>query len=68
MSTAADALARLVEGIDRERLGAYGVVVRVGADEVAHRGPDPGNPDPAVMRLVYADRALTDEERDATMR
>ncbi|CAQ00995.1 serine hydrolase domain-containing protein [Clavibacter sepedonicus] len=37
MSTAADALARLVEGIDRERLGAYGVVVRVGADEVAHR-------------------------------
>ncbi|KDP92681.1 MULTISPECIES: serine hydrolase domain-containing protein [Clavibacter] len=37
MSTAADALARLVEGIDRERLSAYGVVVRIGADEVAHR-------------------------------
>jgi CubicO group peptidase (beta-lactamase class C family) len=37
MSTAADALARLVEGIDRERLGAYGVVVRIGDDEVAHR-------------------------------
>ncbi|CAQ00993.1 GNAT family N-acetyltransferase [Clavibacter sepedonicus] len=35
---------------------------------LSHRGPDPGNPDPAVMRLVYADRALTDEERDATMR
>ncbi|WP_043675481.1 GNAT family N-acetyltransferase [Clavibacter michiganensis] len=32
------------------------------------RGPDPGNPDPAVMRLVYADRALTDAQRDATMR
>jgi CubicO group peptidase (beta-lactamase class C family) len=37
MSTAADALARLVEGIDRERLGAYGAVVRIGDDEVAHR-------------------------------
>ncbi|WP_414171591.1 hypothetical protein [Clavibacter tessellarius] len=37
MSIAADALARLVEGIDRERLGAYGVVVRIGEDEVAHR-------------------------------
>jgi len=37
MSTADDALARLVEGIDRERLGAYGAVVRIGDDEVAHR-------------------------------
>jgi CubicO group peptidase (beta-lactamase class C family) len=37
MSTAADVLARLVEGIDRDRLGAYGVVVRIGDDEVAHR-------------------------------
>ncbi|MFT2690289.1 serine hydrolase domain-containing protein [Clavibacter zhangzhiyongii] len=37
MSTAADALARLVEGIDRERLGAYGAVVRIGDDEAAHR-------------------------------
>lgn len=37
MSTADDALARLVEGIDRERLSAYGVVVRIGDDEAAHR-------------------------------
>ncbi len=37
MSTAADALARLGEGIDRERLGAYGVVVRIGAADAAHR-------------------------------
>jgi hypothetical protein len=37
MSTAADALARLVEDIDRERLGAYGAVVRIGDDEAAHR-------------------------------
>jgi len=35
---------------------------------LVHRGPDPGNPDPGVMRLVYADRGLTDAERDATMR
>ena len=38
MSTAADdVLARLVEGIDRERLGAYGVVVRIGDDEAERR-------------------------------
>jgi hypothetical protein len=35
---------------------------------LVHRGPDPGDPDPDVMRLVYADRALTDAQRDATMR
>ncbi|WP_414171593.1 GNAT family N-acetyltransferase [Clavibacter tessellarius] len=35
---------------------------------LVHRGPDPGNPDPDVMRLVYADRALSDAQRDATMR
>lgn len=35
---------------------------------LAHRGPDPGNPDPAVVRLVYADRALSDAQREATMR
>ncbi|MDO4066416.1 GNAT family N-acetyltransferase [Clavibacter michiganensis] len=35
---------------------------------LVHRAPDPGNPDPGVLRLVYADRALTDAERDATMR
>ncbi len=45
MSTAADALARLVEGIDRERLGAYGAVVRIGDDDAAHRwrSDDPEN-------------------------
>jgi CubicO group peptidase (beta-lactamase class C family) len=37
MSTSADALARLVAGIDRERLAAHGAVVRIGDDEVAHR-------------------------------
>jgi RimJ/RimL family protein N-acetyltransferase len=34
---------------------------------LVHRGPDPGNPDPSVMRLVYADRALSDAQRNATM-
>jgi len=27
--------------------------------ELVHRAPDAGNPDPAVMRLVYSDRLLT---------
>lgn len=32
-----------------------------------HRGPDAGNPDPAAVRLVYADRQLTLEHRAATL-
>ena len=32
-----------------------------------HRGPDAGNPDPAAVRLVYADRELTADERAAIM-
>ncbi|RIJ52325.1 N-acetyltransferase [Clavibacter lycopersici] len=35
---------------------------------LVHRVPDPGNPDPSVMRLIYADRALTDAQRDAAAR
>ncbi|MGN7247635.1 hypothetical protein ACTHQ1_07875 [Janibacter anophelis] len=31
------------------------------------RGPDAGNPDPAAVRLVYADRSLTPEQRAATL-
>lgn len=33
-----------------------------------HRGPDAGNPDPSAVRLVFADRALSEEELGATMR
>lgn len=33
---------------------------------VVHTLPDPGNPDPSVRRLVYADRALTAPQRAAT--
>ena len=33
-----------------------------------HRGPDAGNPDPSAVRLIYADRALSEEELAATMR
>ena len=29
---------------------------------LVHRAPDAGNPDPGVLRLVYADRALTDAQ------
>lgn len=32
-----------------------------------HSGPDEGNPDPAAVRLVYADRTLTQEQLDATL-
>ncbi|WP_440696097.1 GNAT family N-acetyltransferase [Clavibacter nebraskensis] len=35
---------------------------------LVHRGPDPGNPDPGVMRLIHADRALTAAQLAATMR
>lgn len=35
---------------------------------LVHRAPDPGNPDPGVMRLVYADRALSDAQREAASR
>lgn len=33
-----------------------------------HRGPDAGNPDPSAVRLVFSDRALSEEELGATMR
>ena len=33
-----------------------------------HRGPDAGNPDPSAVRLVFADRALSEAELAATMR
>lgn len=35
---------------------------------LVHRAPDAGNPDPAVMRLVYADRALTDAQLATALR
>ncbi|WP_447911859.1 GNAT family N-acetyltransferase [Microbacterium phyllosphaerae] len=36
--------------------------------ELVHRAADAGNPDPAVVRLVYADRPLTPEQLAATLR
>jgi RimJ/RimL family protein N-acetyltransferase len=36
--------------------------------ELVHRGPDPGDSDPGVMRLVFADRALSDAQLAAAMR
>lgn len=36
--------------------------------ELVHRGPDAGNPDPAVMRLVYADRPLTAAQLEVALR
>lgn len=36
--------------------------------ELVHRAPDAGNPDPAAIRLVFADRELTASQLDATLR
>lgn len=36
--------------------------------ELVHRAPDAANPDPSVIRLVYADRALTPDQLAATLR
>ncbi|MGN7860697.1 GNAT family N-acetyltransferase [Microbacterium sp. 22303] len=35
---------------------------------LVHRAPDVGNPDPAVMRLVYADRELTSAQLATALR
>lgn len=35
--------------------------------ELRHRAPDAGNPDPGVMRLVYSDRPLHDEQLTAVL-
>ncbi|MFC4138711.1 MULTISPECIES: GNAT family N-acetyltransferase [unclassified Microbacterium] len=43
------------------------VAEKVGLSLV-HRAPDAGNPDPAVMRLIYADRPLTDAQRETALR
>lgn len=34
---------------------------------LVHRAPDTGNPDPSVMRLVYADRPLTEAQRETAL-
>ncbi|WP_166973562.1 GNAT family N-acetyltransferase [Brevibacterium atlanticum] len=36
--------------------------------DLVHRAPDAGNPDPAAIRLVFADRELTSVQLDATLR
>lgn len=35
---------------------------------LVHRAPDAGNPDPAVVRLVYADRPLTPDQLAAALK
>ena len=47
---------------------ASAVVAEKAGLHLVHRAPDVGNPDPAVMRLVYADRALTPAQLQATLR
>jgi RimJ/RimL family protein N-acetyltransferase len=46
--------------VEHNRASAH-VAEKLGLSLV-HRAPDAGNPDPAVMRLVYADRPLTEAQ------
>lgn len=47
---------------------ASAAVARKAGLALVHRAPDAGNPDPAVMRLVFADRPLTPEQQETTLR
>lgn len=52
--------------VEHNRASAH-VAEKLGL-ELVHRGPDEGNPDPSVMRLVYADRPLAEEQLAAALR
>lgn len=52
--------------VEHNRASAH-VAEKLGL-ELAHRAPDVGTPDPSVMRLVYADRALTSGQLAAALR
>ncbi len=47
-------------------LASARVAQKVGLS-LQHRGPDAGNPDPSAVRLVYADRPLTETQLQATL-
>lgn len=51
--------------VEHNRASAH-VAEKLGL-RLVHRAPDAGNPDPGVMRLVYADRPLTTGELAATL-
>lgn len=51
--------------VEHNRASAH-VAEKLGL-ELVHRAPDVGNPDPAVMRLVYADRPLTPAQLAAAL-
>lgn len=51
-----------------ERNTASAIVARKLGFGLVHRAPDAGNPDPAAIRLVFADRELTPAQLDATLR
>ncbi|MFB8189254.1 GNAT family N-acetyltransferase [Microbacterium sp. NPDC055988] len=51
--------------VEHNRASAH-VAEKLGL-QLVHRAPDVGNPDPAVMRLVYADRALTPKQLAAAL-
>lgn len=62
-SPATPVVAYLVE----HNAASAAVAAKVGL-ELVHRAPDAGNPDPSVVRLVLADRPLTDAQLGAVLR
>lgn len=51
-----------------EHNAASAAVTRKVGLSLRHRAPDAGNPDPTAIRLVMADRELTEQELAATLR
>ena len=49
----------------KHNLASARVALKVGLT-LQHQAPDAGNPDPDVLRLVYADRELTESQIAAT--
>ena len=47
---------------------ASAAVARKLGMSLAHRAPDAGNPDVTAIRLVYSDRPLNDDQREAVLR
>lgn len=57
----------VVASLVEHNTGSAKVAAKVGL-RLRHRAPDAGNPDPDVIRLVYADRPLTEDQLFAVLR
>lgn len=57
----------MIASLVEHNRGSARVAEKLGL-ELVHRAPDVGNPDPGIVRLVYADRPLTADQLAATLR